>query len=159
MNLDFTLLADEQDTAPTVARWYFDEWASQSPTATFDSVLSNVSKCTNRDSAPLILLAKAGHECIGVAELKLNEIPHYQDFKHWIGGVYVVPEHRGQGVGSELVKEVISICHASGISTLYLQTEDLSGGIYSQLGFKVVEEYAGSGRRVLVMTMSGIGGT
>ena len=82
---------------------------------------------------------------------KIREMAMFPEYEHWLGGVYVVEQARGQGVASLLVTEILSRARRAGISKLYLQTENLTGGVYCRHGFKAVEEVNDKGVHVLVM--------
>ena len=151
--MNFVLLADEPDAATTVARWYFDEWGAESPGVTVEKVIEQVSLACSRETAPLIVLAKKGAKVIGAAELKIREMKIYPDYEYWIGGVYIHGEERGRGAGSLLVRNLLGRAAAAGIQSLYLQTMDLTGGIYARLGFEPIEQVNYAGTDVLVMTM------
>ena len=156
--MNFVLLADEPEAAATVARWYFDEWGAESPGVTVEKVIKQVSLASSRETAPLIVLAKKDGKVIGAAELKIREMKIYPDYEYWIGGVYIHSEERGLGVGSLLVRNLLGRAAAAGIQTLYLQTMDLTGGIYARLGFQSIEQVNHAGTDVLVMRMDVSGG-
>ncbi|NQZ07992.1 MAG: GNAT family N-acetyltransferase [Algicola sp.] len=145
------LLADEPSAAATVATWYFNEWCKDTGRYDKDEVEKKVYASTNRDKPPLLVLAKEDDTLIGAAELKFREMDIYPQFEHWIGGVYVDENHRGKGVAFKLVSEVIAKARSVGVKKLYLQTEDLSGGLYARMGFKPIEEADSNGVKVLVM--------
>lgn len=149
--MKLTLLADEPAAAETVAKWYFDQWCLDSGRHSFEFVLENVTKATRRDEAPLLVLAKIDQKLVGAAELKLHEMEMFPEYQHWLGGVYVRADARGQGIASALVSEVIRLAREAGITYLYLQTEDLSGGLYNQFGFKSLHEVDSKGVQVSVM--------
>lgn len=149
--MELALLADFPEYAPRVAHWYFDEWVSQVPGRTVEDVLTKVSASASRSGLPVMVIAKEGCNVIGAAELKEREMDIYPEFTYWLGGVYVDSDFRGRGTGVALVCEVIRRAKRHGVGTLYLQTEDLSGGMYNRLGFKTVEKATYKGRVVLVM--------
>jgi len=118
---------------------------------TFEIVLNKVSTFTSKLGAPLIKLAFLNGNLIGAAELKFHEMDIYPQYKDWIGGVYVSAEERGHGIGSLLVKEVISEAQKVSVKKLYLQTDNLDGGLYCKFGFKPIEQVNYKGNQVLVM--------
>lgn len=149
--MKFSLLADEPNAANKVAQWYFDEWCRDTGRYSFEEVLEKVSASINRDRAPLIVLAKESDTLLGSAELKIREMDNYPQYEFWLGGVYVAKPFRGKGIGSALVVEVIKRAQEFGIKKLYLQTENLSGGLYSEHGFEPIEQTGSKGLTVLVM--------
>ncbi len=149
--MEFCLLADDPAAADTVAQWYFDEWCRDTGRHSFEFVRENVSAATNRESAPMLVLAKANEVLVGAAELKLREMDMFPEYQHWLGGVYVQSHVRSQGVASALVGEVMRRARQAGIDKLYLQTEDLSGGLYTKFGFKPLHQVDSKGVLVSVM--------
>jgi GNAT superfamily N-acetyltransferase len=152
--MEIALLADHPEAIGKVAQWYFDEWASAVPGMTLERVVARVSTLVSRESAPMLVLAREDDEVIGAAELKIREMDIYPEYEYWLSGVYVDEKGRGKGVASLLVNEVLSRAKAAGIERLYLQTEHLSGGLYTRHGFKPLEEVRYKGYQVLVMTAS-----
>lgn len=149
--MEFILLADDPLAYKEVASWYFEQWLSNVPDMTVGRVESKLATYTNRDKAPLLMLAKLDGELIGAAELKIHEMDIYPDYEYWIGGVYVKSSERGKGIAARLVQEVIGQAKMFGIKKLYLQTEKLDGGIYSKVGFSLIEQVDYKGHYVSVM--------
>ena len=101
---------------------------------------------------PFILVGWAEDDICAVAQLKFREMEDlFPEKEHWLGGVFVPESHRGQGYGSRIAEKITALAPAYGVSTLYLQTERLDGGIYSQLGWQPVERVDNGGLEVLVM--------
>lgn len=97
---------------------------------------------------------REGDELLGVAQLKIREMDIYPDKEHWLGGVYVSSAARGRGVGSFLVTRALELAKHLQVKTLYLQTENLRGGLYAPLGFRPLEQTHYNGVDVLVMEHS-----
>jgi GNAT superfamily N-acetyltransferase len=149
--MEISLLADNPSAIDTVASWYFNEWCQDNGSYNKEEVAEKVSASINRDTAPILIIGKVNGVLAGSAELKIREMDIYPEFEFWLGGVYVTQQARGQGVASKLVKEIISLAHKIGVKKLYLQTEDLTGGLYLHHGFKPIEQVNYKGINVLVM--------
>ncbi|QBF84678.1 GNAT family N-acetyltransferase [Shewanella maritima] len=147
------LLADDPGSAPAVAQWYFDEWCRESGRYSLEQVRQKVDAAASRDKLPMLMLAKDLHQLLGAAELKTYEMERYPEYQYWLGGVYVSEHARGQGVASSLVHEAIKRARLAGMKHLYLQTEDLSGGLYAKFGFKKVHQIVDKGDDVIVMKL------
>ncbi|HVA37197.1 MAG TPA: GNAT family N-acetyltransferase [Candidatus Dormibacteraeota bacterium] len=52
-----------------------------------------------------------------------------------IAGVYVEPAHRGNGYGSEMVREAISWARAAGVRKIVLHPSGAARGLYERMGF------------------------
>ena len=150
--IELALLADWPQAAAVVAGWYYRQWAQHEPGMTYGRVLDRVVAQGGRESAPLLVLALEDDRPVGAAGLKIREMEIYPNREFWLGGVYVEPGSRRRGIASRLVSEVMARARRAGIERLYLQTEDLSGGVYLRHGFSPIEEVVNKGHRVLVMS-------
>ena len=149
--MEYSLLADDPSAADTVVTWYFDQWCRDTGRYSEDFVRQQVVSSTNRDKAPLMVLAKAHGQLVGAAELKIREMANYPQYEFWVGGVYVDEPYRGQGIAAQLVREVMARARVAGIEQLYLQTEALTGGLYAGLGFRPLEQADSKGVQVVIM--------
>lgn len=147
------LLADNPSACKRVAKWYFDQWLSDVPEISLSKVENKLAKSINRESAPLIVLAKISDDIVGAAEFKIREMEIYPEYEFWLGGVYVDIAHRGKGIASRMVQDVLKRAQKAGAGKLYLQTEDLTGGLYTACGFKPLQEVDYKGHHVLVMVV------
>lgn len=150
--MDCVLLADDPDAYKQVAKWYFEQWLFDVPGMTIERVESKLASYINRETTPLMVLAKKENVLLGAAELKIREMDIYPEYEFWLGGVYVQEDARGEGVASQLVKDVIARAQKIGVKTLYLQTERLDGGVYLTLGFRIIECVNYKGCDVAVMS-------
>lgn len=150
-DIQYILLADDADVLKVVSRWYYDEWAAKIPGISINTIKKNLSQYTNRDCAPLLVVADDDGEFVAAAELKIREMSIYPDKEFWIGGVYVTESHRGKGLATRMVQEVIRRAKEIGIETLHLQSQQLDGGIYTKVGFESIEQVVYAGHHVVVM--------
>jgi GNAT superfamily N-acetyltransferase len=149
--MELIFLADRPDAIPIIARWYFDQWGYLDEGGTVEKICGRMQKFLNKDSIPLMVLAVEADKIMGVAELKYHEMDIYPEKEHWIGGVFVAPEHRGRGFASCILNKIIEIAPALDVNILNLQTEKLDGGLYTRLGWKRYEQVIYHGLEVLVM--------
>ncbi len=149
-DLTIELLADRPEAMPLVAGWYFAEWGHLNPSATLERVRAKLLASMNRDAIPLTVLAVIDEEVVGAAQLKYREMPMFPEKEHWLGGVYVAPEHRGHAIAARLADSVVETARNLGVKTLHIQTERLDGGLYARLGWTPVEQ-VNRGPDVLVM--------
>jgi predicted N-acetyltransferase YhbS len=144
-------LADRPEAASIIARWYFGAWGHLEEHSSFEKVLGNVAATTNRDKAPLSVLATEGDHIVGAAQLKIREMEIFPQYEFWLGNVFVRPGHRGRGIAASLTRKITELAKSFGIPALYLQTQRLDGGLYSHLGWQPVEPVNHRGIDVLVM--------
>ncbi|WP_458576361.1 GNAT family N-acetyltransferase [Aliamphritea spongicola] len=106
----------------------------------------------NRDAVPLIVMAVDGDVLMGAAQLKYREMSIYPEKEFWLGGVYVDAPYRGRKIASALVARIEDKARQLGITRLHLQTEDLTGGLYTRSGWQATEQVDYRNTDVLVMT-------
>jgi len=152
MQIQIVPLRQIRSAVSLVADWYYHEWGYKNPNATVSGIESRIASQLDSVNLPQPFVAVAGHDVIGAVELKIREIRELGDYEHWIGGVFVAEEHRGKGVGTEIVKSALAIAAKNfEIKIVYLQTERLDGGIYSRLGFTETTRVYSDGCERLVM--------
>ena len=145
------LLANNQHHLPTIAQWYFDEWGYLNREKTLEKEIQNLQDYLNKDQIPMILIGIENDQLLGAVQLKFREMTIYPEKEHWLGGVYVSKNHRGKGVAREIILHAIEMAKSLEVKTLYLQTENLSGGLYRELGWKPIEKVNYHSVNVLVM--------
>lgn len=149
--MHFRLLPDYEEALPTIARWYLDEWGreEEGDLETFTNHIKK--KYLNSREIPMIICGIENGDLVAVCRLKFHEMAEYPDYVHWLGGVYTSAEHRRRGLGSEIVGHAIGVSLEHNVEVLYLQTEDLTGGIYKNLGWEPIERTKTKRAEVLVM--------
>lgn len=134
-------LADHPHEVNKIAMWYYNEWVHSIASVTEAMVYKNVAeKSINRYKIPLAIVIHDSSELVGVAELKYHENKNYPEYEHWLGGVFVEPSKRGNGVSSLLISEAIKRIVKLGISKLYLQCESHNLSLYKKHNFKELHQ-------------------
>lgn len=149
--MELKLLADHQQAIPIIAGWYFEEWGHLESGNNLEKVTEGLNKYLNTDKIPLIVIAIEEKEILGAAQLKYREMSRYPEKEHWLGGVYVSKKYRGNKIAEQMINKVIILAKKFGVQHLYLQTFDLSGGLYRRMGWKAVEQVKNYNLDVLVM--------
>jgi predicted GNAT family N-acyltransferase len=149
--MEFKFLADQPESVPLIARWYYEEWGHKIKDNSVEKIRERIDGMLNRDKIPVHILAIEGKKVLGVAQLKIREMDIYPDKEHWLGGVFVSLESRGKGLGSQLVGKALELAKTFKVKTLYLQTERHDGGLYAGLGWQPIEIVHYNGLHVLVM--------
>jgi GNAT superfamily N-acetyltransferase len=86
-------------------------------------------------------IAEVNEKAIASVSCQLYEKPYPQIIKierrQWgyIWGLYVEPDYRGQGIGSQLMNRAIKYLKSLGCSRAILHTSPLGKPIYERLGF------------------------
>jgi N-acetylglutamate synthase-like GNAT family acetyltransferase len=87
---------------------------------------------------------------VATATLKQREMATHEHLEHWIGNVYVPPEHRRRGFASDIVRVAVQHARELGIETLYLFAID-QVSFYETLGWRVMERAHYHGDNVVIM--------
>jgi GNAT superfamily N-acetyltransferase len=148
--MQIELLADHLDLVPVVARWHYNEWRLDDSPDSFKHWIDRIAARTNRDRIPITYIAFLDDTPAGTAMIIKNDMDIHPELMPWLGGVYVIPELRRQGVASALVSHAHNEARRLGIKTLYLYTNGAEP-VYEQLGWKTMSREEYNGRTVTVM--------
>lgn len=80
---------------------------------------------------------------VGMVNLKLFErMPSPGSAAQWgyLANLFVLPEHRGEGIGAALVQAVVTWSQAAGLVRLVLSPSEASVSLYERLGFREAHE-------------------
>jgi GNAT superfamily N-acetyltransferase len=138
-------IADHLDLLDTLVKWHRDQWGSE--------WAEYVNRSTLRDQIPTIYVATEGSELLGSAMLVDEDMTTRKDLSPWLGGVYVKPSRRGQGIGTALVKHAMEQAAKMGIPLLWLYTP-ASRYMYERLGWQYVSEEDYLGEKVTIMRLN-----
>jgi len=150
MQIDVKYLADHPELVHLLSTWFHDEWGRNNPSRTFESIERHVQERLNRAKLPLCMIAFAKSEPIATTSLKIREMEIYPQFEYWLGNVYVKPEYRNQGVGSQIVEATVDTAKSLGVKNLYLYTQNREH-FYQRLGWKTMEQAEYHGHMAIVM--------
>lgn len=75
----------------------------------------------------------------------------YPEKEHWLGGVYVSQNHRGNKIAEQIIHKVVTVAKNLNVHKLHVQTQHLGGGLYRHLGWRPIEQVNYRGMNVLVM--------
>ena len=136
-----------------LARWHHAEWSYLSPDKSFEERLAGMQVYLNDDFMPTTWVAvNDDGEVLGSAATRAYDMDTHMHLSPWLASVFVSPDHRKQGIGSALVRQVMAACKADGIETLYLFTPD-QAPLYAKIGWQIMEEYDYHGNPVTVMSV------
>lgn len=119
-----TYLADTPELIPVVAGWQHAEWGNFVGTRTLQQRQERLQQHLQRNAMPTTFVAWLNGEPVGSASLIANDMPALSAWIPWLSALYVLPEHRRQGIGSKLVERVAAEAVTLGYPRIYLYTLD-----------------------------------
>ncbi len=149
-DIHFEFLADRLDDVPLVMDWWHSFWRDRM--GDLETFRERFLTTLGKDGLPLDILAIKDGRPVGTAALKKHEMEElFPEFRYWMGSVFVAPEFRRRGIAHSLACHVIELARQRQLPQLYLQTVDLTGGLYADLGWEPVERLLYRGEDTLVM--------
>jgi GNAT superfamily N-acetyltransferase len=107
----------------TCAQWSFTEWGHHTPERTLHSFIESRKEYLNDNKTPLTLLAFLDNTPVGMVSLAASK----DICKHltpWLSTIYVIPEQRGEGIGSLLEEKICAKAREMGFKKIYCFTSD-----------------------------------
>jgi GNAT superfamily N-acetyltransferase len=153
MTIDY--LANHRSSIPKLARYFFDEWRPvyEQRGMTLDDVTVSFEARANVDLLPLTLVGIDRDHVIGTGSLKLDDLEVRPELNPWLGGLFVVPERRNQGVGTALIERLLYEGRRLHLADLYLWTPSAES-LYAKLGWNTIERLDYCGYSVSVMKVT-----
>src|SRR5438094_8422385 len=108
MVVHIAYLAAHLEMAPLLAAWHYHEWKDLLPAWTLEQALAELRSHTGRRQIPTTFLALEQDRVIGSASLLREDLDGWEHLSPWVASVYVLPEHRRQGIGRLLVAHAVA---------------------------------------------------
>jgi GNAT superfamily N-acetyltransferase len=139
--------------AERLARWSWDEWQPiyEQRGQTWEHALRNYQERLNINTMPLALVAfNESGELVGTVSLKYYDLDIRPEITIWLGGLFVIPEWRRHGVGSQLMTRAVEEARRLELPSLHLWTSSAKS-LYQKLGWNVVERMDYCGKQIMMM--------
>jgi len=130
-------LIDHPEFIPQLAQWLFEHWGTILGEKTVEARIEKLKTHLNQDKLPIAWVAHAKGQLFGTAALRVHDLEGREDLTPWLGGVFVGPDVRHQGIGTLLCATVANEARLRGIETLYLFTLDRQAW-YARLGWELL---------------------
>ncbi len=112
-------LSEKKTLYPILAYWSYNNWYLHR-NVPFNLVLHEYKKRADFDALPCSFIAFWGEVPVGMISIKETDMLRRQDLSPWLSALYVSPEHREKGIGSELIRTVLNYCYRKGFKRIYL---------------------------------------
>ncbi|QEM83083.1 GNAT family N-acetyltransferase [Halomonas binhaiensis] len=133
-----------------VAAWTYEAWGHLHPDSDFESWSKEVASFCGNGGVPSVFVAMRDGKPVGTASLSPDDMSIRREYSPWLASVFVLPEQRGQGLASALVRRVEDEAREHGVNRLYLYTPDQQS-LYRRLGWRDLEALSYRGEDVTVM--------
>jgi GNAT superfamily N-acetyltransferase len=116
-------LAQHRGYLPLVSEWFIAEWPSWYGPGGPGNVVEDLAEfAASEDQVPLGLLAFEHDKPVGSGALKVASIPSHSHLSPWAAAGYVLPGHRGRGIGAALLKALVTKASDLGFEHVYCGT-------------------------------------
>lgn len=145
-------LADRPDLLPEAAKLVFQAWPDDCREAGCASWSEYAEKLA-ASGLTLIATSVTDATLVGTCSVLRDDLPERRWLGPWLANLFVLPEHRGRGVGRLLVAAALE--RAPSVypdhATLYLWTDRALISYYKDMGWSPVEIIKHHGKAICVM--------
>ena len=121
--LTFEPLARHRPLVPLLAEWFVKEWPAWYASGGQGNIEQDLRAfATSEDALPIGFVAFLAGEPVGAGALKSESIPSHRHLSPWASAGFVVPEHRGQGIGAGLLAAMLGHARGLGFPHVYCGT-------------------------------------
>jgi len=146
-------LKDRPHHLMTLATWHHAEWSYLNPERSFEERVEEMREELEGKLIPATFVAEDEEgNLLGSASLLAQDMSSHPELTPWLASVYVNADHRGKGIGSTLVRQVMKHALDNGIHRLYLYTPDQEQ-LYARLGWQLLSREPYNGTPVTIMQL------
>ncbi len=144
--IDIAFLADHPETIPTLADWFRAQWPDYYAGRTSAEVAQDFYAEAQHNRLPVRLVAFADGAPAGTICLRQRATDDLPDYRPGLGGLYVIAQQRGRGIGTALVAAGMDVARVQGYATVYAMTV-AAQGILERLGWTLVRTHSHNGEQ------------
>ena len=132
-------MARHRELLPLVAQWFISEWPTwYGPDRPGDVDADLKAFAASEDILPIGMLGFEDGIPIGAGGLKVESIPSHKHLSPWASAGLVLPERRGRGVGTVLLRALVKKANDLGYSHVYCGTST-SESLLKRAGWSLIE--------------------
>ncbi len=146
-NIRIECLADHRDLVRVLAVWFQSEWPAYYGAGALAE--ADLRAYSNGSALPVGLVAFRGNEVCGVAALKAQSIASRRNLGPWAGAGFVLPAHRHQGIGGNLLRGLERVAKELGFPRVYCATRT-SASLLERNEWHLLERVAHEGELLAV---------
>jgi len=131
-------LIDHTRFIPEIAELKYNHYRSLAPEKTLGDFHNGLKRDLSDGGLPVAFVVVEKEKYVASFSLRINDLESHKHLTPWLGGLFVHPAMRNQGIGTGLVKEAKSIVKTMGYDCLYLYTSEKANW-YTKLGWEPIE--------------------
>jgi len=136
-------LSEKKSLYPILAYWSYQNWYLKR-NIPFQLILHEYKRRAEIDALPLSFIAFWGELPVGMVSVKETDMLRRQDLSPWLSALYVSPEYRNKGIGTELILSVLNLCSYKGFKRVFLFIDSRNlkklEGFYGTRGWVFLDE-------------------
>ena len=110
--LELLRLTPDSPHLVSVITWQHEAWGHLNPMLSFEGRCDEVRDECGQSGVPTVFVAMADDRLVGTASLTVDDMESRPELTPWLASVFVLPEWRGQGIASRLVRRDALSLHA-----------------------------------------------
>lgn len=112
-------LTEKKSLYPILAYWSYQNWYL-TRNVPFKLVMHEYKRRSELDTLPCSFIAFWGELPVGMVSIKETDMLRRQDLSPWLSALYVSPEYRNKGIGTDLIQSVLNLCSYKGFKRIFL---------------------------------------
>jgi GNAT superfamily N-acetyltransferase len=142
-------LSDHPEVLPILKEWFESEWASYYGPGGRGNAQRDLAAYANGTKLPVGVVAFLNNEICGVAALKSESINTHSHLSPWVGAAMVQRDHRGMGIGTELIRALEQEAKRRGYDQIYCGTSTATH-LLERRGWRLMEQVEYDGDNVSI---------
>jgi GNAT superfamily N-acetyltransferase len=148
--LSVRTLSQQPTLKPLISDWLLSEWPAWYGAGGEGNLEDDVHSFAASDQQlPVGLVAFMGESPVGFGSLKQESIKSHPHFFPWAASGYVLPAHRGQGVGAFLLCSLEAHAKSLGYPHVYCGTST-AASLLVRAGWHTVEQVQHAGKPLTI---------
>ena len=148
--MEISYLRDHPEFIAILAPAIVAHWQSILPDENIENRMKKLRSHMNTENLPIAWVAHSSGKVFGTSALRVHDLEGRNDLTPWLGGVFVLPQHRRRGIASALCRVVEEKAWSLCFDTIYLFTLDHQS-LYERLGWHIWEKTDWLGNSVDIM--------